>query len=164
LFCDGDKVPGDDEYKSLREYLSGAEKQTNAKTPDLRGMFLRGLDNGRGIDPGREMFSFQYDTFKRHGHTAEPHSHTFDMINLDIIRGGTINKIPWKGDAKDAMVFFNANKAKEYPTRDHSSLKLPEKPYQTKTALVKINETPVKITEGIETRPKNVSVNYIIKY
>ncbi|EBU6739534.1 Shufflon protein B, partial [Salmonella enterica subsp. enterica serovar Adelaide] len=29
--------------------------------PDLRGVFIRGLDNERGLDPGRAILSFQAD-------------------------------------------------------------------------------------------------------
>jgi hypothetical protein len=31
--------------------------------PDLRGTVVRGLDNGRGLDPGRALASFQSDSF-----------------------------------------------------------------------------------------------------
>lgn len=36
--------------------------------PDLRGEFIRGWDNGRGIDSGRVFGSFQSDELKSHAH------------------------------------------------------------------------------------------------
>ncbi|MFA6090547.1 MAG: hypothetical protein WC774_02120 [Candidatus Gracilibacteria bacterium] len=36
--------------------------------PDLRGEFIRGLDNGRNIDTGRVLGSWQVDEFKSHTH------------------------------------------------------------------------------------------------
>lgn len=48
--------------------------------PDLRGEFIRGWDNGRGVDAGRVFGSFQADEFKSHTHTlrdnAEPDGDT----------------------------------------------------------------------------------------
>jgi phage-related tail fiber protein len=38
--------------------------------PDLRGEFLRGWDDARGIDTGRVFGSAQADLFKSHSHTA----------------------------------------------------------------------------------------------
>jgi microcystin-dependent protein len=38
--------------------------------PDLRGQFLRGWDNGRGVDAGRSFGSSQLDEFKAHNHTS----------------------------------------------------------------------------------------------
>jgi hypothetical protein len=38
--------------------------------PDLRGEFVRGWDNGRGIDPGRSLASTQLDEFKAHTHLS----------------------------------------------------------------------------------------------
>lgn len=36
--------------------------------PDLRGEFIRGLDNGRGVDAGRELGNVQMDEFRSHYH------------------------------------------------------------------------------------------------
>lgn len=36
--------------------------------PDLRGEFIRGWDNGRGIDSGRTILSTQTDEFASHSH------------------------------------------------------------------------------------------------
>ncbi|WP_416139069.1 phage tail protein [Halomonas sp. HK25] len=54
--------------------------------PDLRGEFLRGWDDGRGVDGGRALGSNQNDENKRHGHgassdTAGSHSHTGSANN-----------------------------------------------------------------------------------
>ncbi|MGV7961884.1 tail fiber protein [Photorhabdus tasmaniensis] len=38
--------------------------------PDLRGEFIRGWDDERGVDPGRTVLSWQADEFKSHAHTG----------------------------------------------------------------------------------------------
>ena len=38
--------------------------------PDMRGLFVRGLDEGRGVDAGRGLGSFQDSQNLWHGHTA----------------------------------------------------------------------------------------------
>ena len=39
-----------------------------ATLPDMRGMFIRGWDNGRGLDSGRMLLSYQADEIKSHDH------------------------------------------------------------------------------------------------
>ncbi|MCW6544675.1 phage tail protein [Yersinia ruckeri] len=39
--------------------------------PDLRGEFIRGLDDGRGIDSGRGLLSNQDSENKQHNHGVE---------------------------------------------------------------------------------------------
>lgn len=43
---------------------------TTFKIPDLRGEFIRGWDNTRGVDAEREIGSAQADAFKSHGHNT----------------------------------------------------------------------------------------------
>ena len=38
--------------------------------PDLRGEFIRGWDNGRGVDPNRDLGSAQADKIKDHQHSG----------------------------------------------------------------------------------------------
>ncbi|GKW40685.1 hypothetical protein PEC301879_05440 [Pectobacterium carotovorum subsp. carotovorum] len=40
--------------------------------PDLRGEFVRGWDDGRGVDSGRALLSLQSDEFKSHAHGNVP--------------------------------------------------------------------------------------------
>ena len=59
------------------------------KLPDLRGYFVRGLDNSRGIDPSRALGSDQADEFKSHKHKITKPStiyvYTNDNYNLSFI-------------------------------------------------------------------------------
>lgn len=45
---------------------------TTFNIPDLRGEFVRGWDNGRGIDSGRAFGDAQNDGFKDHTHLITP--------------------------------------------------------------------------------------------
>lgn len=42
---------------------------TTFNLPDLRGEFIRGFDNGRGIDEKRQLGSYQMDEIKSHDHS-----------------------------------------------------------------------------------------------
>lgn len=41
---------------------------TTFNLPDLRGEFIRGWDNGRGIDPNRKFGTWQADELRKHSH------------------------------------------------------------------------------------------------
>ena len=43
---------------------------TTFNLPDLRGEFVRGLDDGRGVDSGRALGSAQADTLRQHNHDS----------------------------------------------------------------------------------------------
>jgi len=44
---------------------------TTFNLPDLRGEFVRGFDDGRGVDSGRAFGSAQADEFKSHNHSLQ---------------------------------------------------------------------------------------------
>eukprot|EP00494_Astrolonche_serrata_P023445 UN23703 len=51
-----------------------------ANVPDLRGEFVRGYDNGRGVDTGRALLSSQSGEIQSHDHSVNDsgHSHTLE--------------------------------------------------------------------------------------
>ncbi|EHI3195553.1 TPA: tail fiber protein [Salmonella enterica subsp. enterica serovar Muenchen] len=48
--------------------------------PDLRGVFIRGLNNGRGLDPGRGILSYQADQSNMTAGDGTLHGHHHGMI------------------------------------------------------------------------------------
>ncbi|HHQ4805125.1 TPA: tail fiber protein [Aeromonas veronii] len=62
LMCMGQSFNKETYPKLATAYPSGV-------LPDLRGEFIRGWDNGRGIDPTRALLSSQSDQIKSHTHT-----------------------------------------------------------------------------------------------
>lgn len=61
-------------YAALFAAIGTAHGAGNGSTtfnlPDLRGEFIRGLDDGRGVDSGRTLGSSQADMIEAHEHTA----------------------------------------------------------------------------------------------
>ena len=47
-----------------RRYPKLAQKYPSGQLPDMRGEFIRGWDNGRGVDAGRGVLSAQSDAIR----------------------------------------------------------------------------------------------------
>lgn len=72
---------------------------TTFNVPDSRGVVVRGLDDGRGLDPGRVLGSYQADENKSHTHTgtalsAGAHTHTYSQGPDASGSGGAANGDP----------------------------------------------------------------------
>ncbi|MCV5084697.1 hypothetical protein OFB78_29265, partial [Escherichia coli] len=61
--CAAPSAKGDDKFITT-DYL----QQCPNKLPDLRGEFIRGWDDGRGIDAGRALLSIQAGMLEKHRH------------------------------------------------------------------------------------------------
>ncbi len=66
-----------------RRYPKLAQKYPSGQLPDMRGEFIRGWDNGRGVDVGRGMLSYQGGTkiVGESGNAESANSHTIFDIN-----------------------------------------------------------------------------------
>ena len=71
--------------------------------PDLRGEFLRGWDDSRGIDSGRSFSSAQTDDLKAHDHTQRPATSAGRHFHIYSYSGGT-----WPSE-RDGNVIGGAN-------------------------------------------------------
>ncbi len=142
LLCDGRGVTSD-QYPRLWAAIGtswGGSGPAGFNLPDLRGLFLRGVDNSRdhgpsgqdpdaanrqpiktGGNPGNAVGSFQLDAFASHDHEVLPRLSGYDPAQGNWLQG-------------------TANKPASYG----SAMTGPR--------------------GGSETRPRNAYVNYIIKY
>lgn len=58
-------------YAVIGTTFGSGDGSTTFNLPDLRGEFIRGLDDGRGVDVGRALGSSQTDMLKSHTHSFE---------------------------------------------------------------------------------------------
>lgn len=124
---------------------SGAGNGTTTfNLPDLRGEFLRGLDNGRGIDVGRVLASLQLSQNLLHDHPAKVgragrHSHVL-KLKLDRGPGGDGNAL-W-GDEP----YYGEGVAVTEEDGEHD------------------HPIEIEASGGTEARPRNVALLACIKY
>ena len=57
-------------FAAIGTLYGSGDGSTTFNIPDLRGEFIRGFDDGRGIDSGRTFGSSQSDELKSHRHTG----------------------------------------------------------------------------------------------
>jgi microcystin-dependent protein len=57
-------------FTAIGTLYGAGDGSTTFNVPDLRGEFIRGADNARGVDAGRVMGSSQADMFKSHNHNS----------------------------------------------------------------------------------------------
>jgi microcystin-dependent protein len=148
LFCDGSAVSRTT-YAALFLEIGTAhgvgDGATTFNLPDYRGVFLRGFDAGRGLDPGRAFASFQDDEIESHGHTTDNKGGPGSIFGLRYTDHRGTNGIfsfaagPNSWDANNGS--SNTWSASLDTTHNHI----------------------VGNTGGAETRPKNVAVYICIK-
>lgn len=144
LLCDGATYKRKD-YPQLFKAIGdkwGKDSDTTFKVPDFRGMFLRGFDDGRGLDADRLFANEQQDSIKSHTHIctieeAGEHTHNFQYAGV----GWNANDIGRR------------NPYYHYETMTGT----------TQTAGVHTHKVTLSSTGEAETRPVNTTVVYAIK-
>lgn len=167
LMCDGRAVSRET-YKDLLNAIGLTwgigDGATTFNVPDLRGMFLRGFDAGRGIDRNRAFADRQESAFKVHRVTGDTGHAEYSMgrSRRDTDESGfSPNALFWVIDGA-IPVRPNQRYRREQPqdisTHDRAEL------IAELRNLVQHEHTFVsQFVGGAETRPMNMSVVYGIK-
>lgn len=175
LLCDGslygrtalDPSPQVNLFSAIGTTYGAGDGLTNFAVPDLRGMFVRGFDNGRGIDPLRVFGTTQADDFKSHDHTAgaeSAHTHAFSgttgVDSPDHTHGyARTNFVASRTAGSPGQItgisetFVNSSGASTRHTH----------PFSGTSAAGSAHTHTISSQGGTETRPQNVAMNYIIK-
>lgn len=112
----------------------GGNGVTTFGLPDIRGIFIRGYDNGKGIDPGRVIGTAQEDAFEEHDHFTLYHGNTSGNINTTT----------------PASLSSDTGGDTEYSLNGLAN------------SIADVS--PTSKAGDAETRPKNIALMYIIKY
>ena len=142
MFCDGRSITKE-EYPELYAVVG-------SKVPDLRGEFIRGLDRGRGIDSNRVLGTAQGDAIRNL-------AGQFDILGTNIP-----SNLP---DTRPIITYADGifqfiTTLTQSPGVDM----LGASPYGDRSVFtMKFDASRIAPTAN-ENRPRNVAMNYIIKY
>jgi microcystin-dependent protein len=77
-------------FAAIGTIYGSGNGSTTFNVPDLRGEFIRGFDDGRGIDSGRTLGSAQAEMIGQHNHTVNDPGHSHSLNYTPIRDGGGI--------------------------------------------------------------------------
>ena len=124
---------------SAEEYPELAKAYPTNKLPDLRGEFIRGWDDGRGIDAGRVLLSIQAGMLKKHRHPV-------------VANDGYDSKEEWEL----ATIFRRAyTQGRGLDAAAAGGSLIPSPTLHSRGSIGN--------TGGSETRPRNIAFNYIVR-
>ncbi|EGD1871861.1 tail fiber protein [Escherichia coli] len=131
---------------SAEEYPELAKAYPTNKLPDLRGEFIRGWDDGRGIDAGRALLSLQNGG-------VESHTHQGQLFRVSDYRTKEIPASEVMGRGYIASLTPGADSPLDFD--DYSVSSNPNGYFvgNQRTTAYGVNET----------RPRNIAFNYIVR-
>lgn len=156
------------------KYPKLAVAYPSGNLPDLRGEFLRGWDDGRGVDAGRSLLSSQGHAFQDHAHGLPTGvGNPSDMVESDIYV--VFNDVPsmpsaaltpsssgasWDGTSTvDKVVLYRKDLT---PVGNNNGLLTGLPAFRTYRASSGAGIT-TPATSTTETRSRNIAFNYIVR-
>ena len=133
---------------SAEEYPELAKAYPTNKLPDLRGEFIRGWDDGRGIDTGRALLNWQ-------PHTILDHAHYMELWTGDGLAAGSARE----GVNPGILATYGDGGIVK---TDEPGLKVPSSLRALSSRSVK-RYGEISGNVGTETRPRNIAFNYIVR-
>ena len=173
LKANGDSIPnGSGTVQGVSADYSGLYAVVGAALPDLRGEFIRALDDGRGIDGSRTIRSTQAQEAESHNHVATistdgAHTHTGTTQSAGNHNHTTVGTNSEGEDGSNGYKIINMGTGNTGTTTATSSA-------GAHTHTLTIDTTNSAHTHsvsvanqsggGTETRPRNVALLACIKY
>ena len=183
LECDGSQKSSTT-YSALATVCS--DTYNNGQTPssgnfflpDLRGEFIRGWDHGRGTDASRTRGTPQASKNKQHTHsssnsvtvTGGDHSHQIRQVRRVGMGESSAQELV---EGNSSAQRINLDHGQEYHIGYHKTdnyIALANTPVKssgtltsTGSATITINNDPFTVSGIDESRPRNISLIYIIK-
>jgi len=147
-------------FAAIGTTYGAGDGSTTFGLPDLRGVFARGLDSGRGIDTGRVLGSFQDSANLAHAHgvTDPGHTHT-GSTNTTGDHSHTLANTPKGGGSEP----WNGGSGSDWNANTGGTTGIDGA--HSHTVSVNSNTTGITIQSngGSESRPKNVALLACIK-
>ncbi|MBN3145068.1 tail fiber protein [Pectobacterium brasiliense] len=122
-----------------------AQAYPSGRLPDLRGEFIRGWDDGRGVDTGRGLFSEQSDAIRN--------------ITGSLLYGHDADVTAPTKNASSGAMYYDLNE-KLYDRDNY--LTLTNNTVTNSWYPAKLDASRVVPTAN-ENRPRNIAFNYIVR-
>ncbi|MEX0934655.1 MAG: phage tail protein [Candidatus Saccharimonadales bacterium] len=173
LKCDGSAISRDNYaelFTAIGTLYGSGDGSTTFNLPDYRGEFLRGWDDGRGVDDSRSFGSSQGDLNKEHLHGSGSlaadsngaHTHTQNYLSR-VRRGSDSSGLP-----QDITVPLNGEsvRLRGYVSAAENPLQFTNSTASTTSNGSHTHSISGNSAEsgGLENRPRNMAVLYCIKY
>ncbi|MEX9845414.1 phage tail protein [Providencia rettgeri] len=108
---------------SKTEYPEAAKIFPDLKLPDDRGYAIRIADNGRGIDAGRTVGTYQEDAMRNLTGTIGGHWRTSLSAFSGVFTGGRVAQANTKGETDETYLGAGFDASKQVPTANEFRMK-----------------------------------------
>ena len=141
------------------QYNTSGETSSEFRLPDLRGEFIRGLDNGRGVDTGRSINDPQ---------TADNNSHSHGYTNTGITVSGAdhnhnIRGLSLQPSIANVGITLGSGQGYQIGYRTNDNVLTGDAIKNSNTLSMSGNVGITISPAGSEARPRNIAMMYIIK-
>jgi len=163
---------------SATAYPQLAKAYPSLVLPDLRGEFIRGWDDGRGIDAGRALLAMQGYAFEDHALTlpsTQGYANIGSSFNLENdIYAAFNDAMAFVGSTNSSGGWIDGSQQKIYLRGDSqpiannkefaSGQSAPYASLRTYKASSGWNNPTINVPQTAkETRPRNIAFNYIVR-